>query len=177
VSEALDDWLPEFGVRTYHRRESSAAPKDLWREATAIRLADTRRLGKLVSWRIPGVHASQTYHELFRAYPFTVLHETATELVSGLCGKIWTLARDYPELPDAEAFGDWDERGTVRVAFAHWVTETEDGAELHSEARVAPVDTQARVRLKAIWALLGPFERLVGAEPLELAVRRAEDGT
>ena len=31
------------------------------------------------------------------------------------------------------------------------------------------------MRLKAIWAVLGPFERLVGAEPLELAVRRAEN--
>ena len=65
----------------------------------------------------------------------------------------------------------------MRVAFAHWVDRDADGAELHSEARVEPVDTQARVRLKAIWAVLGPFERLVGAEPLELAVRRAEGGS
>ena len=75
-------------------------------------------------------------------------------------------------------FAAWDEPGTVRVAFAHWARELDDGrAELCSEARVHPVDTTARLRLKAIWALLGPFERLVGAEPLELAVRRAQDGT
>ena len=170
--------MPEYSVRTYHRRAASAPREALWQQAAAIRLADTRRLGKLVSWRIPGVHPSQTYYELFRAYPFTVLHETAGELVSGLCGKIWTLARDYPRLDGAGAFADWDERGTVRVAFAHWVSEGADGsAELHSEARVAAVDTQARVRLRAIWAVLGPFERLVGAEPLELAVRRAEGAT
>ena len=178
MSEALDDWLPEYSVRTYHRRAARAARDAVWQEATKIRLAETRRLGRLVSWRIPGVDVSETYHELFHAYPFTVLHETATELVSGLCGKIWTVARDYPSLQDAEAFAEWDERGTVRVAFAHWVSEAADGtAELHSEARVAPVDTHARVRLKAIWAVLGPFERLVGAEPLELAVRRAEGAT
>jgi hypothetical protein len=177
VSEALDDWLPDPHVRTYHRRTAAADPEALWAEAAGIRLADTRRLGKLVSWRIPGVHASQTYHELFQTYPFTVLDETASGLVSGLCGRIWTLARDYPRLADAGAFSDWDERGTVRVAFAHWVTETPGGAELHSEARVTAVDTQARVRLKTIWAVLGPFERLVGAEPLELAVRRAEAST
>jgi hypothetical protein len=29
--------------------------------------------------------------------------------------------------------------------------------------------------LKAVWAVVGPFERLVGAEPLELAARRAEN--
>ena len=175
MSEALDHWLPKAAVQTYHRRAAAADRDALWAAASTIRLADTRRLGRLVSWRIPGVHASQTYHELFRAYPFTVLQETDHTLVSGLCGRIWTLARDYPRLDGPDAFARWDEPGTVRVAFAHWVQTLPDGrAGLFSEARVAPVDTPARIRLKAIWAVLGPFERLVGAEPLELAVRRAE---
>ena len=174
MSEALDHWLPDYSVRTYHRREAPVPRTTLWDAATTIRLADTRRLGKLVSWRIPGLHGSQTYHEMFRAYPFTVLEETEDTLVSGLCGKIWTLARDYPRLEDADAFAAWNEPGTVRVAFAHHATSTGNGgSQLISEARVDPVDTTARLRLKAIWALLGPFERLVGAEPLELAVRRA----
>lgn len=170
----MDDWLPEYSVRTYHRRAARVPREALWAEAQRIRLADTRRLGRLVSWRIPGVHPEQTYHELFHAYPFTVLDEGPGRLVSGLCGRIWTLARDYPRLDTPEAFAGWDQRGTVRVAFSHWVTDHADGAELHSEARVHAVDTQARLRLKAIWTLLGPFERLVGAEPLELAVRRAQ---
>jgi hypothetical protein len=174
VSEALDHWLPDYSVRTYHRREAPVERDALWSAATTIRLADTRRLGKLVSWRIPGLHASQTYHEMFRAYPFTVLQETDDTLISGLCGKIWTPARDYPKLEDADAFAGWKEPGTVRVAFAHHAEPLEDGrSRLISEARVDPVDTTARLRLKAVWALLGPFERLVGAEPLELAVRRA----
>jgi hypothetical protein len=66
----------------------------------------------------------------------------------------------------------------VRVAFAHHAEPLADGgSQLVSEARVEPVDTTARLRLKAIWTVLGPFERLVGAEPLELAVRRAATGT
>jgi hypothetical protein len=170
--------LPEANVRTYHRRAAAADPEVVWAEATKIRLADTRRLGKLVGWRIPGVEASETYHELFRAYPFTVLEQSDSTLVSGLCGRIWTLARDYPELHGPEQFAAWDEPGTVRVAFAHWVQgRPGGGAELYSEARVHAVDTLAKLRLKAIWAVLGPFERLVGAEPLELAVRRAENPT
>jgi hypothetical protein len=178
VSEALDHWLPEASVRTYHRRAAVADRDALWAEATKIRLADTRRLGKLVGWRIPGVDASQTYHELFRAYPFTVLDQTESTLVSGLCGRIWTIARDYPALDGPEHFAAWDEPGSVRVAFAHWVESLPDGrAALYSEARVHAIDVRARVRLKAIWTLLGPFERLVGAEPLELAARRAEKPT
>jgi hypothetical protein len=176
VSEALDHWLPDAAVRTQHRREAAAEASALWAAASEIRLADTRRLGRLVGWRIPGVQASQTYHELFRTYPFTVLDESEHGLVSGLCGRIWTLARDYPRLDGPEAFAAWDEPGTVRVAFAHRVRPLGDGrAELCSQARVQPMDTVARLRLKAVWAVVGPFERLVGAEPLALAVRRAEN--
>jgi hypothetical protein len=32
----------------------------------------------------------------------------------------------------------------------------------------------ARMRLKALWTVIGPFEPLVGAEPLAVAARRAE---
>ena len=177
MSEVLDQWLPDPVIRSRHRRSAEASPEALWKAATTVRLEETHKLGRLVGWRIPGVQGSSTYHELFRAYPFSVLEESADSLVSGLCGRIWTLARDYPSLADPQAFAAWDEPGTVRVAFAHGVNALDDGrSELWSEARVQPVDTSARLRLKAVWAVVGPFERLVGAEPLALAVRRAESG-
>jgi hypothetical protein len=175
MSEELDHWLPDPVIRSRHRREARATPDALWAAATSIRLEETRRLGPLVGWRIPGVEGSSTYHELFRAYPFNVLAESEHRLVSGLCGRIWTLARDYPELDGPDAFTTWEEPGTVRVAFSFAVRALdEERSELWSEARVQPVDTSARLRLKAVWAVVGPFERLVGAEPLALAVRRAE---
>ena len=140
-----------------------------------MRLSDTRRLERLVRWRIPGVVHGQTYDELFRTEPFTLLDAGDTWSVSGLCGRIWTLTRDYPRLSGPEAFREWDERGTVRVLFAHWAEPGRDGgAELVSEARVDPVDATARLRLKALWTVIGPFEPLVGAEPLAVAARRAE---
>ena len=48
-----------------------------------------------------------------------VLEEGERHLVSGLCGRIWTLARDYPQLEGPEAFRAWEGKGTVRVCFAH----------------------------------------------------------
>jgi hypothetical protein len=175
MREALDHWLAGGNVYSRHRRAADAPADALWQAARAIRLADTRRLGRMVRWRIPGVRDTATYHELFRTYPFTVLEESENGLVSGLCGRIWTLARDYPALASAEEFAAWDEPGTVRVAFANWVEPLADGrAALASEARVEARDITARLRLKAVWAVVGPFERLVGAEPLSLAVERAE---
>lgn len=178
AAERLDAWLGSPLVSTHHRRSAAAPPEALWQRATEVRIDETRSLGRLVRWRIPGLAPGMTYHELFRAYPFCVLEEDEQLLITGLCGRIWTLARDYPRLGSASDFADWDEPGTVRVAFAHWVREAGDGrAELVSEARVEPVDGRAALRLRALWTVIGGFERLVGAEPLALAARRAEDGT
>ena len=175
AAERLDAWLGAPAVRTHHRRSAAASTQALWDRATEVRLNETRTLGRLVRWRIPGLGPDPTYHELFRTYPFCVLEEDEHLLVTGLCGRIWTLARDYPRLGSADDFAGWDEPGTVRVAFGHWVEPGEDGrAELVSEARVQPVDARAGLRLRALWTVIGRFERLVGAEPLDLAARRAE---
>jgi hypothetical protein len=173
----LDRWLADPAVRTCHGRTSLAGPDDLWEAAQTVRLSDTRALGRLVRWRIPGTPAEQSFGDLFRSRPFTVLEERPHSLVSGLCGRIWVLSRDYPVLADQAAFRQWDEKGTVRVLFAHWVQALDGGgSELVSEARVHPTDARAALRLRALWAAIGPFERLVGAEGLTAAVRRAEAG-
>jgi hypothetical protein len=175
ASERLDAWLGMPAVRTHHRRSATAAPEALWERATQVRLNETRSLGRLVRWRIPGLKPDLTYHELFRGYPFCVLEEDRHLLITGLCGRIWTLARDYPPLDGPSEFASWSEPGTVRVLLGHWVRAAGDGrAELVSEARVEPVDNRAALRLRALWAVIGHFERLVGAEPLALAARRAE---
>ena len=174
-SERLDAWLGSPSVRTHHRRAARATPEALWDCAMAVRLDETRSLGRLVRWRIPGLAPGITYRELFRGDPFTVLEVDERLLINGLCGRIWTLARDYPSLDGPEDFAGWDEPGTVRVLLGHWIEDAGDGrAELVSEARVEPVDRSAALRLRALWTVIGRFERLVGAEPLELAAQRAE---
>jgi hypothetical protein len=172
-AELLDAWLPDPAVRTHHRRSAGADPGTVWSAARTLPLADTRRLGRLVRWRIPGLARDLTYGELFRAYPFVVLDEGEQHLVAGLCGRIWTLARDYPRLSGPDDFAAWDEPGTVRVLFGHWVEPNGAGAELVSEARVQPTDRTSSLRLRALWKVIGPFERLVGGEALSAAVRRA----
>jgi hypothetical protein len=173
----LDAWLPEPTVRTRHARAADATPEELWEAAAAVRLSDTRTIGGLVRWRLPGTPPDITFRGLLARYPFVVLAEGDGWSLSGTCGRIWTLSRDYPTLAGASEFREWNERGTVRVLFAHWVEPLPDGgAQLVSEARVEPVDRRARLLLRSLWALVGRFERLIGAEPLALAARRAERG-
>jgi hypothetical protein len=128
-----------------------------------------------VRWRIPGLRTDQTFRDMLANYPFCLLDEGEHWSISGLCGRIWTLHRDYPRLSGAQEFAAWDRPGTVRVLFAHWVEP--DGARdsiIVSEARVKPTDRSAALRLRSLWVVMQAFERLIGAEPLSVAVRRAE---
>lgn len=174
----LDAWLPKPQVRTRHRRDAAADPDALWQAAQSVRLDDSGTVGRLVRWRIPGVPAQQTFGGLFASDPFTVLDEGEHWSISGLCGRIWTLSRDYAELDGPEDFRAWDTPRTVRVLMAHWVQEAADGRNtLVSEARVQPTDRVAAARLGSLWLVMGPFERLIGAEPLSVAAARAERGS
>jgi hypothetical protein len=172
----LDAWLPDPDICVSHRRRSSASPERLWNAAQAVSLSDTRLLGRLIRWRIPGLRAQASFGELFREQPFTVLGEQDLLLVCGLVGRIWTLRRDYPELESAEAFRAWSKAGTARVVFANWVEPgTGSGAAIHSETRVQAFGVQGQVGLTSVRPLIRAFNQLVSSDAMALAVRRAED--
>jgi hypothetical protein len=172
---ALDGWIAEPAIRIHHRREARASAQELWDAASSVRLEDTRMLGRVVRWRIPGLRRDLTFRELFREEPFTLLEEGEMHSVSGLGGRIWTVQRDYPQLEGPDEFRAYDDPGTVRVLFANWVEPAGDGANaLVSEARVEPTDPAAAGRMRATWRVMRVFDRLIASEPLAVAVRRAE---
>lgn len=171
----LDSWIARPAVRTHLSARADAPASELWSAARSVRLSDTRTLGRLVRWRIPSVEPDQTFHEMFRRHPFALLGEGEHWTVSGLCGRIWTFAHDYPDLRGDADFRAWDEPGTVRVLFAHWTTDAPGGGSvLHSEERIEALDDRAARRLRALWAVVSPFKGAISAEPLPIAVARAQ---
>ncbi len=170
----LDDWLPDPHIRTYHSRVVAADPEAVWSAARDLRLSDTRSLGRLVRWRMPDTPAEISFRELLDRYPFILLEETPTWSLSGLCGRIWTLRKDYARLGAAEDFRAWVQPGTARVLIANWVAPAGDGqVRLCNEARVQAVDRGAALRLRVLWAAIGRFEPLIGSEAVTTAVRRS----
>jgi hypothetical protein len=174
IAARLDQWLPDPIVRTRHERIAGVQPERLWHAARSVRVAEARALAPVLRWRIPGTSAEQTFEQLLTRYPFRELERGDTWSLSGLCGRIWTLRRDYPHLSGPEDFLAWNQPGTVRVLFAHWVEPRPGGhSALLSEARVAAVDRRAALRMRSLWLVVSRFERLIGAEPLSLAVQHA----
>jgi hypothetical protein len=173
----LDAWLPDPQVRTFHRRSAQAPAEALWHAAETVQVCEAPTLGRILRWRIPDTPRDLPFRDVFRRYPFTVLDEGERWSISGLCGKIWTLRRDYPRIASADEFAAWDRPDTVRVLFGHWVEEDGGRATLVSETRIEPVDRRARLRTRGLWTALGRFERLIGGEALRVAARRAENGS
>lgn len=172
----LDAWMPAPAVRVAHRRPSDASPERVWAATRTVRLSDTRMLGRLVRWRIPGTPPAISFDELFRGPPFTVLESLDAGLVSGLVGRIWTLRRDYPRLAGPDDYRDWSRSGTARVLFANWVEPAPDsgGALLRSETRVEAFGVQGRIGLASVRPLIRGFQQLIFSDAMAAAVRRAE---
>ncbi len=175
VAPQLDTWLADPSVRVVHRRSSAASEEHLWNAARETELGDTRMLGRLIRWRIPGISASTTFEGLFRHEPFSVLEATETSLVSGLVGRIWTLRRDYPVLEDPDEFRQWTTAGTAKVVFAHWV-EPDAAAQsrLCSETRLQAFGAQGRLGLASVRPLIRAFEHLVASDAMAAAIHQAE---
>jgi len=173
VKPDLDIWLEDPAIRVCHRREAAVDEAALWAAARTVRVKDTRVLGRLLRWRIPGTSGSIAYDKLFREPPFVILHEEPGALVSGLVGRIWTLRRDYPVI-DADEFHSWSAPGTARVLYANWVEPAGAGAAVVSETRVRATDRDGRRGLTAVRPLITAFNALIGREALDLAVSRAE---
>ena len=171
----LDPWLPDPSIRVVHHRQSTASTDRLWLAARQTKLRDTRLLGRLVHWRLPGVAADSSFEDLFRSPPFLVLDEADRWLVSGIVGRIWTLRRDYPILDSLTEFRRWSTSGTAKVVFAHSAQATEDGrSALRTEVRGEAFGVQGQLGLASVRPLIHGFEHLVGSDALAAAVRRAE---
>jgi hypothetical protein len=171
----LDSWMPRAAVCVSHRAWTPSAPGRVWSAARELRLSDTRLLGRLIRWRIPGVEADTSFEGLFTKPPFVVLEQGELELVSGIVGRIWTIRRDYPLLTDPEQFRSWQRPGTVRALFANWVQPARrGGALLCSETRIQPFGAQGRVGLTSVRPLIAGFHHLVKTDAMAAALSAAQ---
>ena len=172
----LDAWLPDPEIVTRHQRAAAVAPDALWAAARSVRLDQTRTIGRLVRWRIPGVPPDQSFMGLLASDPFTVLDEGPDYSISGLVrADLDVRARLRRPLRPRRLPGLAGAAHRARAVRALGDAPRPDGrSTLVSEARIGPTDKLATVRVRALWIAVGPFERLIGAEALALAAARAE---
>jgi len=179
VTPSLDTWLPDYNVRTVHRRASSADPERLWEAAEQTRIRDTRLLRPLIGARL-GPHApaaDTTFRELFRSGIFTLLEEGDRYSISGIAGCLWSPKGDYARFESAADYKEYDVPGRAKGATMTEVREHERGSEIVTEIRVWCTDRRAWIRFRPVWLLVAPFLRFVRMDLLRGVARRAERAT
>ena len=189
----LDDFLPEFDVRTDHAIRVAASPEhvygclwstdfDHWgltRALYALRTLPTfvsspqetrRRFLKEVQ------RQHFTLQDLL-ANGFALLDElSGNELVLGTVGRFWR-ARGQLCATSPQRFVEPAPPGTAKAAWNFSVRRHPNGGtELRTETRVLCADSVTRWRFRAYWTLIRPFSGLIRHEIL-VAVRVKAEAT
>jgi hypothetical protein len=189
----LDDFLPEFDVRTHHAIHIAAPPGQVYE---CLRTADFDRWGlarALFALRtLPAfVSSSREMRRRFLkearrrrfmlqdllAGGFAVLDEQpGKELVLGTVGQFWR-ARGQLTATSPQRFVEPAPPGTAKAAWNFSVSSHPDGGtDLRTETRVLCADSETRRRFRAYWTLIRPFSGLIRREIL-VAVRVKAEAT
>jgi hypothetical protein len=189
----LDDYLPEFDVRTSYATRIAASPArvyaSLWtanfdhwgvtRALYAVRTLPSFPARPRETWR-------RVRDELFRkrftldamlSEGFYVLEERpGEELLLGTVGRFWR-ARGELCATSPVQFRAPAPSGTAKAAWNFEVGIRADGAtELRTETRVLCADVATRRRFLAYWMLIRPFSGLIRQEMLAAVRSAAESG-
>jgi hypothetical protein len=179
----LDEFLPEFDVRTRHTSRVAASPGrvyaslrtanfDHWgltRVLYALRTLPSFPVSPRETWRRFRQALGRKHSNIddMLAGGFTLLGERPDEeLVLGTAGRFWRIRGElWPT--DPERFRETLPLGTAKAAWSFGVRRGADGTtELWTETRVLCADSAARRHFRAYWRLIGPFSGLIRREML-----------
>jgi len=189
----LDDYLPEFDVRTSYATRVAASPARVYASLWTANFDHWRVTRTLYALRtLPSLPARprDTWRrfrdELFRkrftldamlSEGFALLEERpGEELVLGTVGRFWR-ARGELRATSPARFRAPGPSGTAKAAWNFEVRVRADGAtELRTETRVLCADAATRQCFRAYWILIRPFSGLVRREMLAAVRSAAESG-
>ena len=187
----LDEFLPEYDVRTTHSIRIAARPASVY---ASLRAADFDRWGvvrTLFTLRmLPAfsVAPRETWRRLRREVwrdpvmlervmeeGFTLLGErTGTELVLGTIGRFWRARAELWPISPA-SFREAAPQGTAKGAWNFVVGTSVDGwTELTTETRVLCADVATRRRFRTYWTGIRLFSDLIRREMLAAIRATAE---
>ena len=189
----LDDYLPEFDVRTRYVTRIAASPArvyaSLWtanfdhwgvtRALYAVRTLPSFPARPRQTWR-------RVRDELFRqrftldgmlSEGFSLLEERpGEELVLGTVGRFWRARGELCAVSPVR-FRAPAPSGTAKAAWNFEVGVRADGAtEFRTETRVLCADVATRRRFRVYWMLIRPFSGLIRREILAAVRSAAESG-
>ncbi|TCP35719.1 hypothetical protein [Sphingomonas sp. BK235] len=178
----IDRYVPVGLFRERHHRRSGASAAAVMAAARSFRPEDDPLFRRLIALREitrlvrsqPG-RTSRSRASSFGIDDFTLIEETADEIVYGLAGRLWRPTIELVPLADAPSFLAQCDPGTVKLALNLAVRPISQGrVELVTETRVACADRAALLRFAPYWCVIRPVSGLLRRRMLAAICRAAE---
>jgi hypothetical protein len=170
----IDQALPSYDRREFHRRRIDAPPAAIWDAAKDLRSDEMTLMRVLMDMRTLGRRRgddSRTVLQAFEWMGFRVVdEELGREFVVGGLGRFWQLSGGLRRVEGRDHFTSFGEPRYAKVAFNFRL----EGNELSTETRIASTDAHARRRFGAYWLLVRPGSGLIRREWLRAIDKRAQ---
>jgi hypothetical protein len=163
-SQRLDDFLPEYHVRSAHETLVEADLPTTYRALCAASFRDSavvrallrvRSLGKPLP---PRPADASLLNDLTRGGFLQLALEPEREMVFGIAGKFWLPRAERVTLSSGEEFARFQTEGYAKAAWnltVHAITP--QTTRLCTQTRILCYGRGAELRFRAYWSLVGPF--------------------
>lgn len=160
----IDQVMPVYDRSEVHRRQTAAAPADLWSAIDDLRPDDLPLMRALMSLRTLGRRVdggNRTVLQGFERMGFRRLaEERDRELVLAGIGQFWKPAGGLRKVTSKEQFLAFEEPGYAKAAFNFRI----EHGEISTETRIAGTDAQSQRLFGLYWLLIRPGSGLIRRE-------------
>lgn len=169
----FDQVMPDYDRSEVHRRQTGAAPADLWAAIHDLRPDDLPLMRALMGLRTLGRRVDAGNGTVLQGFERMGFHRVAEkrdrELVLAGIGQFWRPAGGLRKVTGREQFLDFDEPGYAKAAFNFRI----EHGEISTETRIAGTDARAQRLFGLYWLLVRPGSGLIRREWLRALDRRA----
>ncbi len=170
--DLVDQFLPEWDVRSSHNVLVDADPASTFSAAKRIDLSESAVIRWLFRLRgLPGAHL--TLKQLTRIGFILLGERPDSEIVLGIAGRFWTPRGDLQRLTPEE-FRAFGAAGFAKSTWSFSVEPAGRGTRLSTETRIRCTDKTSRRYFRMYWLLVGPFSSAIRRQALRIAKADAE---
>jgi hypothetical protein len=178
----LDEFMPEWKVRSAHRTIINGSVVDVYRALQSIDFSTSKVISTLMAIRSFGRHSpsasNQSLAERLAAGGFMLLAEDAQkEVVFGVVGRFWLPVGNVCKTVNSEEFARFNTKGFAKAAWNISLHPVGEITELRTQTRVLPLGPWATILFRAYWFFVGPFSGWIRREMLRLVKQRVESAS
>lgn len=173
----LDEFLPEYNVRSQHSIEVHAIPAEVYAALTAGSFSQIPVVRFLMRLRgFPPERTNMAMRESLRRGEFSDLCDSPLdEIAYGIVGQFWRPSGGRKTITSPGQFAAFAQSSYAKAAWSFVLTASPlQLTQLRTETRIRPYDRGAHWKFRIYWLVVAPFSDCCVEASSEMCKRRAE---